>query len=142
MALQLVTKPHPLEWTFSDRIRKLRKATGLGQAEFAERIGVAPGTYSGWEASPTQPRGIVEVAQRIQHEFGEQYGATANWVLGLENGTGRTPDGGPAGSAYAPRDSNPEPADFEGEQLALVHTLPLPQRPVDRIPDTELPAAA
>ncbi len=105
MTLQLVRELHPLTWTFGDRIRKVRKATGLNQAEFAARIGVAVGTYGGWEAGDVEPRRGVIVAQAIEREFGDTHGATANWVLGLEDAP--TDPGGAA--EWAPWGSNPRP---------------------------------
>lgn len=83
-------------WTFADRIRKVRREMAhLSQAAFANRIGVGDKAYAAWETGSNNPGDIVDVAQRIEQEFG----VPAAWTLGLIPDTqpGPRPDGGPAG---------------------------------------------
>lgn len=82
-------------WTFADRIRKIRREQALSQAAFAARIGVKDKAYAAWETGSNNPGDIVEVARRIEQEFG----IPAAWTLGLMPDTqpGPRPDRGPDG---------------------------------------------
>lgn len=84
--------PRIPEWTFADRVRKVRRELGLTQVEMAERIGVDDKRYSQWEAGGNRPRDIVKIAQRIEVETGY----SASWLVGLSvvTGPGQGPDGG------------------------------------------------
>lgn len=88
---------HVPSWTFADRLRKIRRETGLTQADFAGRIGVGDKAYGAWESGANQPGDIVAVAKRIELAFR----VPASWVLGLgpfASGDGGGPDGaGPRG---------------------------------------------
>lgn len=71
------------EWTFGDRLRKIRRESGLTQGQFAARIGYTAERYSHWEADRNKPDDIVEVARRIYKEFN----VPPSWTLD----TGVTP---------------------------------------------------
>lgn len=77
------------EWTFGDRIRKIRRDVGLTQGEFAERIGRGAKAVAAWESGKSQPEDVVAVAKRIQLTMG----VPAEWTLGLRDST-ISPDGG------------------------------------------------
>jgi transcriptional regulator with XRE-family HTH domain len=88
------------EWTFGDRVRRIRRTAGLNQIEFAQRLGITHQRLSQWESDRNKPGDIVAVAKRIRQEFG----VPVNWTLGIE-------DEGPGGGGnWLPRlDSNQQP---------------------------------
>ena len=69
-----------LEWTFGDKLRKIRRAARASQGDFADQIGQTSETLSAWEAGRNQPRNIVSIAKRIELA----YGVAAGWVLGIQ----------------------------------------------------------
>lgn len=80
------------EWTLGDRLRKVRRIGGLGQAEFAAELGTNQKTYASWETDKSAPRHahLITIAKRIELITG----IPASWVLGVEStppGTDRTP---------------------------------------------------
>lgn len=88
--------PHVPQWTFGDRLRKVRREaarlteTGkLTQDQMAARLGVQVKAYSAWEADQNRPDDIVEIARRVEEEFH----VPATWMLGLEDDPKR-PTGG------------------------------------------------
>lgn len=78
------------EWTWGDRVRKVRRLAKLGQAEFAALMSVSPATVAAWEASMNEPRNAVAIAKRIEVALG----VPATWMLGLTSG----PPSGDGGS--------------------------------------------
>ena len=104
------------EWTIADRLRRIRRDTGLTQETFADRLGIGVQRYSAWESGRNHPpaEDYVELAKRIE----ESFGVAAEWTLGLERPNAPRPDG-PEGVAVvrplltkrARRDSNPKPSD-------------------------------
>jgi transcriptional regulator with XRE-family HTH domain len=88
------------EWTFGDRVRRIRRSEGLSQAEMAMRLGVQPKALGNWEADVAKPRDIFAIAKAIEAVFGVR----RTWTLGLLDG----PDDG--GSSLLRQDSNLEPA--------------------------------
>ncbi len=95
-----------LEWSFGDRIRKIRRAVDASQQDFADKIGQSRDTLSAWESGRNTPRGIVAIAKRIELA----YGVPASWTLGLQEAPPR-PDGPEGGARWAHWGSNPEPTD-------------------------------
>ena len=93
MSMNPAVEQLDLKWSFGDRIRKLRRATGLNQTEFGDRIGQKPGTISAWESGRNdEPRGVVAISKRIELA----YGVSALWVLGMQESPypkGQGPDG-------------------------------------------------
>jgi transcriptional regulator with XRE-family HTH domain len=66
-------------WTFGDRLRRVRRSAGLNQIQMAERIGVTKAMYVSWETDYNLPRKILAVAARIELEFGTPQW----WTLGI-----------------------------------------------------------
>lgn len=44
-----------MNYPYSDRLREVRKAYGLNQADFAEKAGISLSIYSKWESGSRQP---------------------------------------------------------------------------------------
>ena len=88
------------EWTFADRLRKIRTDSGMHQREFATALGVNAATYAAWESGRNHPQSgqMVAVAKRIEMLTG----VPAVWTLGLgdEGSPGRT-------RTYKPADYRP-----------------------------------
>lgn len=78
------------DWTFADKLRKARQTSGLGQREFAEKLGVTASAYQQWEAGNNMPRVVLGVARRVQLLTG----VSAVWLLGFD-----APTPQPAGPA-------------------------------------------
>lgn len=87
-----------LEWTWGDRIRKLRKALDLNQAEFANLVGLRVGTVAGWEASDGKPRHHVETAQHIARSLGVV--GLDIWLLGMGEAPSIEPEEAPVTHRY------------------------------------------
>ena len=105
-----------LDWTFGDRLRKIRRVVGASQADFASALSQGRHSLAAWESCLNEPRNPVAIAKRIELA----YGIPATWTLGLE--TQRPGPSGP-GQSYTTRDSNPEPADLGSEdELAARRT--------------------
>ena len=78
-----------LDWTFGDRLRKIRKVVGVSQADFAAELSQGRQSVAAWELGTNEPRNPVAVAKRIELA----YGVPASWTLGLSH---QGPNGGPA----------------------------------------------
>ena len=78
------------DWTFGDRLRKIRRVNNLTQDEFADALGVNKKSLAAWELDSWLPRGIVAFAKRIHLA----YGTPVEWILGLDQPTGGPDDGG------------------------------------------------
>lgn len=81
-------------WGFSDKIRKARDMTGLGQKEFAERIALTSSTLAAYETGRSAPRfnDAPALAKRLQLITG----VPADWFLVVDDPNTPTPVG-PAG---------------------------------------------
>ncbi|MEV4902390.1 helix-turn-helix transcriptional regulator [Citricoccus sp. NPDC055426] len=83
--------PH---FDLTDRLRKAREVTGLGQREFAEEIGISLKSVTNYENGHTAPRQIVMKAWALRT------GVPLEWLQ-----TGEYPmDNGPGGSNARPSD--------------------------------------
>lgn len=104
------------EWTIADRLRRIRRDTGLTQAAFAERLQVGEQRYSAWESGRNHPpvQDFVTVAKRIELAFG----VAAEWTLGLEMRNTPRPDG-PEGEERPGRESNSRPSAYNVRVLPL-----------------------
>lgn len=72
--------PLLLEWSFADRLRKVRRDVAkVGQAEFAQALDVKLKAYSAWESGKNTPRELVAIAKRIELVTG----VSASWMLGV-----------------------------------------------------------
>lgn len=77
------------QWTFADRIRKVRRdVLRLEQAEFADKLGVTRQAYAAWESGRNEPRSILAVAKRVE----AMSRVPAAWILGVDS-----PGAGPTG---------------------------------------------
>ena len=104
MTTEHVVQYSELRFTLGDRLRKVRRASGDNQRDFAKVLHATQEAVSAWEAGRNYPRDVVAIAQRIERA----YGVSAGWVLGItENPRPGRPDGG---NEYTARDLNPEPA--------------------------------
>lgn len=90
---------HPIDryfpqWTEADRLRRIRRDTGLTQAAFAQQLGIKTERYSAWESGRNQPpmRDFIAAAKRIELAFG----VAAEWTLGLA-ASEPDPEGGATG---------------------------------------------
>jgi transcriptional regulator with XRE-family HTH domain len=72
---------HVPEWTLADRLRRIRRDTGMTQEAFAETLEIGSQRYSAWEAGRNKPPmdEFIGVAKRIELAFG----VPAEWTLGL-----------------------------------------------------------
>lgn len=64
---------------FARRLRQARKAIGLGQAAFADKIGVHANTYRYYESDIKKPRFdiLIEIAQALN--------VSIDWLVGLKD---------------------------------------------------------
>jgi transcriptional regulator with XRE-family HTH domain len=91
------------QWTFGDRLRKVRREKGLSQAELALALDVKGPQIASWETGANNPRDIVTVAKRLQLALG----VPAEWTLGLDAGSsGPDRPGGTLGDGNTRRYSN------------------------------------
>lgn len=92
------------EWTWGDRLRKVRREAGLTQAGFAAAIEVKEKAYGAWEADANTPpfAKMREVATRIQLRFG----VPRAWMLGVFDEVTPGPDGGGSAAPAAGTDSD------------------------------------
>ena len=95
------------EWSFADRLRKVRREVNLTQREFAQNLSVPEPRYAAWESDRATPSNVVTIAKAIQLATG----VPAGWLLGVD-----APPTAPVTSAAA------ESTDNSG---AVLH---LPQR--------------
>ena len=78
MVWRMISK---LEWTFGDRLRKIRRSMNLSSREFAARVGVTHSALSQYETDRMQPRDVVAFARRVE----DVSGVPAAWLLGLSD---------------------------------------------------------
>lgn len=98
------------EWTMGDRMRKAREVAGLDQRAFAERLGVSRQTVTNAE------KGHVGVRKITIKAWAMATGVPAAWLE-----TGAVPDG-PDDGGWAPRGSNPQPADYPFRDALPAHS--------------------
>ncbi|WP_413816755.1 helix-turn-helix domain-containing protein [Microbacterium sp. BG28] len=94
------------QWTFGERLRKVRRELGLTQGDMAAQLGVGSPAYAAWESGRNQPADLPAVAVKLEH----MSGVPRTWFLGWADESPR-PDGPGGGMEWAPRGSNPRPAD-------------------------------
>ncbi|HXI18753.1 MAG TPA: helix-turn-helix transcriptional regulator [Chloroflexota bacterium] len=88
-------------FTQADRLRKAREVAHLDQVDLADEIGISRQTVSNYETGSSHPRKIVLKAWALAS------GVPLEWLM---DGTRPpTPDSG----QWAPRESNPQPADYK-----------------------------
>ncbi len=91
------------QWTFGDRIRKIRRQLGMTQGEFAASIDRGPKSVAAWELGTNAPGDAVAVAKRIQ----VAHGVPATWTLGLDDENPRPGDGPDGGVVVRPQGLEP-----------------------------------
>jgi DNA-binding XRE family transcriptional regulator len=89
------------EWTFGDKVRKVRRELKLTQADFAGRLGVKENTYNAWETGRNTPN--LKDAQQVAKRLRLMCGIPEWWILGLEPQNPRpgSPDGGTSAPSRA-----------------------------------------
>lgn len=85
------------EEMIGDRLRRLRRAVGLSQIDFATILEVTPQALATYETGRSQPRSLVALAKRTEMAFN----VPATWVLGLDSGptSPQPPSGEPANAS-------------------------------------------
>lgn len=79
------------EWTFGERLRKVRREMRLNQEDMSARLDVKRSTYEAWETGRNKPD-VIELAPRLE----EITGISRLWFLGWEGSA--TGPNGPAGT--------------------------------------------
>lgn len=67
------------EWTFADRLRKVRKDGKFTQDQMAEVMGVTSSAYGNYEAGTSKPRDIVDKAILVE----DWANLPRGWMLGF-----------------------------------------------------------
>ena len=96
-------------WSFSDRIRRIRRELRLAQDEFALDLGVNINQYKAWESGRNTPRDIVSIAKRMEL----MTMVPATWILGLDEVSGGHNPRGPGESKKADEVSNTRTSDYK-----------------------------
>lgn len=79
------------EWTFGDRLRKVRREKKVTQDQAARALNVSSPQIAAWETGNNTPRDIVAIAKRCQLAWD----VPAEWMLGFDVDTPSGPtDGG------------------------------------------------
>lgn len=76
------------EWSFGDRIRKVRVELGMDQREFAAKLGIKAPTLSSYEAGRANPRArdLPKLASRLELLTG----VPRSWFMGWNDSNPRT----------------------------------------------------
>ncbi|MFP5109681.1 helix-turn-helix domain-containing protein [Neobacillus sp. C211] len=64
---------------FAQRLKELRKASGMNQQELGEKIGVAKSTIAGYEKGFRKPK------IKVINELAEIFHTSADYLLGISN---------------------------------------------------------
>lgn len=97
MSSNVIPMPNRIpQWTFAERVRKARRDLGLGQKDFADRLGIRLSTYSAWETGRNTPD-LAEVAPALESVTG----VPRTWFLGWFNDESPRPEG-PGGGTEDP----------------------------------------
>lgn len=92
MSSNVITFPVTVPvWTLADRLRKVRRDSGMGQNDFAEALGFGRQAYAAWESGRNAPRDLADVAERLERVTG----VPRAWFLGWMD----APTDGPGGGA-------------------------------------------
>lgn len=78
-----------INWTFGDRVRKIRRTVGMSSRDFAAALGVTNSALAQWETDRSLPRDPALVAAQVE----ELTGVAAGWLV-----SGGCPEAGPADS--------------------------------------------
>jgi transcriptional regulator with XRE-family HTH domain len=110
------------EWTFAERLRKVRRDLKWTQADMAARLDVKASTYEAWETGRNKPD-IAELAEKLEAVTG----ITRLWFVGWADAG--NPNGGPGGSN--PRSYGYKPG-FSLSPAGIVTPIDRWTRPGDR----------
>lgn len=80
-------------WTPFERLRKVRRESGLNQNAFAAKLGVKPSTLGAWETGRNPIPDVLTLSETIEREFGY----SKYWFRGDLDGAGYDGDPGPDG---------------------------------------------
>lgn len=111
----------PLGDSFAARLAMIRHEMGWNLKEAALACGFPPGSWREWELRGRDPRGLVEIAERIA----ERTGVDHYWLMTGRVSPGTPPDPQPAPPTYSRRggarsklprvDSNHQPSGYRPE---------------------------
>lgn len=102
-------------WTFGDRLRKARRESGLGQADFADALGVGRQAYAAWESDRNTPRDITGTAEVLERVTGFPRAWFLGWMDSPTN-----PDGGSSVDISSLSGSQVPPTSlYEGHALGI-----------------------
>jgi len=101
--------------TLAARLRASRRAADIDQHVMASRLGVNRNTVSNWERGLSEPN----VSQFLA--WAEITGQPVEQLIDGLEGAQNAPVTGESdtGRSYTPRDLNPEPTDYESDDLAF-----------------------
>jgi transcriptional regulator with XRE-family HTH domain len=103
-----VAEGYKPEFTFADRLRRIRRDHDLTQDEFAELLGVGSKRYAAWESETNTPR--FDVVVHLTNRIVELYGVEVrDWLLGF---TAPEPSPTPPGITTEPKDPDAAIADL------------------------------
>jgi transcriptional regulator with XRE-family HTH domain len=88
------------QWTFADRVRKVRRDLKWTQGKMAAALGVQEAAYSAWETGRNTPD-LAKVAPKLE----EITGVDRAWFLGWADNNAPDPEGAEGGQSGR-RDSN------------------------------------
>lgn len=120
MSTNVIQLPSRLpQWTFADRIRKVRRDARLTIDQMAEELNVGVKAYGAWEAGRNTPGNIADIAVRLERVTG----VPRTWFLGWESEDPR-PDGPDGGLDVHPLGLEPRThwiRDYQGVDGEVVH---------------------
>lgn len=101
------------QWTFADRIRKVRRDTGRTIEQMAVALEVGDKRYGAWEAGRNKPDDIADIAVKLERVTG----VPRDWFLGWvsDSPEPHTPAG--------PQRAEHRPSDYSDDRLAPVVML-------------------
>ena len=102
-------RPQIPEWSFAERVRKVRRDMHLTQEQFADLIGVGLKAYSAWESGKNHPANIIELATTLERITG----VDRRWFIGWISDD-HSPDGQ---NGWAPSGSNRRPKEYLGDGI-------------------------
>ncbi len=90
MSSNVIPMPNRIpEWSFADRLRKVRRDGRMTIDEMAATLNVGAKAYGAWEAGRNTPADIADVAVRLERVTG----VPRTWFLGWETDGAPRPDG-------------------------------------------------
>lgn len=109
MSTNVIQMPNRIpQWSFADRIRKVRRDAHMTIEQMAVALGVGDKRYAAWETGRNTPADITDIAVRLERVTG----VPRTWFLGWIDEDPR-PDGPDGGSESHLRESNPRPIHYE-----------------------------